>query len=164
MIHLVFVLMGLYFLTPELERRWGGARLLRFLALAVGCGNLFVLSGTLLPIGRETFHPPLVIGPLAAIAAITVAWAKENWTTQSRFMAVLPMSGRTLFYVSIAAAVAALFIRHVGGRVRAARRHRRRDPLRGLALPRPRGLAPPPPRRDATSVGGQGRDHLRAPR
>lgn len=108
-IHVVFVLIGLYFLTPELERRWGTARLLRFLAIAVALGNVLVLAGSFLPIPRDTFHPPFAIGPLAAIAAITVAWAKDNWTTQSRFMAILPMSGRTLFYVAIVASIAAVF-------------------------------------------------------
>lgn len=108
-IHLIFVLTGLYFLTPELERRWGTPRLLRFLALSVVFGNLLVLAGSFLPVSRETFHPPFVIGPLAPIAAITVAWAKENWSAQTRFMAILPMSGRTLFYVAIVASIAALF-------------------------------------------------------
>jgi membrane associated rhomboid family serine protease len=108
-IHLVFVLLGLYFLTPELERRWGGPRLLRFLAIAIALGNAAVLAGSFLPIARPTFHPTFAIGPLAAIAAITVAWAKDNWTATSRFMGILPMSGRVLFYLAIAASVAAVF-------------------------------------------------------
>src|SRR5262245_7915826 len=41
--HLVFTLLGLYFLAPDLERRWGARRFLLFLAYAVVAGNLAVL-------------------------------------------------------------------------------------------------------------------------
>lgn len=109
-VQVVFVLLGLYFLTPELERRWGGARLLRFLAIAVVFGNLFVLAGSMLPFGPPSFHPPVAMGPLAAIAAITMAWAKENWEAKARFMMVLPLSGKAMFYLTIGiAAVTAAF-------------------------------------------------------
>src|SRR4030095_7158536 len=33
--HALWAMLGLYFLTTDLERRWGGARLLRFLVLSV---------------------------------------------------------------------------------------------------------------------------------
>src|ERR1043165_266430 len=38
--HALYSLIGLYFLTPDLEKRWGGARLIRFLVLSVIFGNL----------------------------------------------------------------------------------------------------------------------------
>src|SRR5690348_8032202 len=38
--HLLFTLLGLYFLSPELERRWGSGRFVRFLATSVIVGNL----------------------------------------------------------------------------------------------------------------------------
>lgn len=103
--HAIWSLVGLYFLTTDLERRWGGAKLLRFLALSVLIGNLAVLGGSLLPIGKGVFHPPIVVGPLAAITATAIAWSKENAHRQIRFMLFVPMSGRTLYWITIGAAV-----------------------------------------------------------
>jgi membrane associated rhomboid family serine protease len=106
--HALWSLVGLYFLTTDLEKRWGGARLIRFLALSVLLGNLAVLAGTLLPIGKEVFHPRLAVGPLAAITATAIAWSKENAQRQIRFMFFLPMTGKTLFWLTIGMAVLAL--------------------------------------------------------
>jgi membrane associated rhomboid family serine protease len=103
--HALWSIVGLYFLTPDLEKRWGGARLVRFLLLSVLFGNLMVLLGTFLPIGQPVFHPPFVVGPFAAVLAATVAWAKENANREIRFMFFLPMSGRVLFWVTVAGAV-----------------------------------------------------------
>jgi membrane associated rhomboid family serine protease len=99
--HVLWSLLGLYFLAPDLEKRWGGARLIRFLLVSVLIGNLTVLAGTFLPIGKGVLHPPLVVGPWAAITAIIVAWSKEHAQRQIRFMFVLPMTGRTLFWITV---------------------------------------------------------------
>lgn len=105
----IFSIIGLYFAgAPDLERRWGGARLLRFLGFAVVFGNLAVLAGSFIPIARESLHPAGVVGPWAAIAAITVAWAKDNWSVTTRWMGVLPLSGKILFYLAIGLSVAAV--------------------------------------------------------
>lgn len=109
--HAMWSLVGLYFLTPDLEKRWGGARLLRFLMMSVVIGNLFVLAGTFLPFQgnlKQSFSPPLVVGPMAAIVASTIAWAKENAHRQIRFMFVLPMSGKLLFWITIGMTLLAL--------------------------------------------------------
>jgi membrane associated rhomboid family serine protease len=106
--HALWSLVGLYFLTNDLERRWGGKRLIRFLAISVLFGNLAVLVGTFLPIGKEVFHPTFVVGPLAAITATAIAWAKDNANRQIRFMFFLPMSGRTLFWLTVGMSVLAL--------------------------------------------------------
>lgn len=109
-VQVIFVLLGLYFLTPELERRWGGARLLEFLALAVVVGNVFVLAGSFLPLAPAAYHPPVAMGPMAAIAAITMAWAKENWTAKARFMMLVPLSGKAMYFLTIGiAAITAIF-------------------------------------------------------
>src|SRR5580704_16466714 len=78
--HLVFTLLGLYFLAPDLERRWGTGRMLRFLAYAIVAGNVAVLLvDSLAPASAQPrFHPPAVFGASAAIAAIAVAWARDN--------------------------------------------------------------------------------------
>ncbi len=106
--HALWSMIGLYFLTTDLERRWGGKRLLRFLATSVIVGNLAVLAGWLLPIEKHVFHPPMVVGPLAAITATAIAWSKDNAHRQIRFMFFLPMSGRTLFWLTIGLSALAL--------------------------------------------------------
>jgi len=107
--HALWSLLGLYFLTTDLERRWGGARVLRFLAAAIVFGNLAVLLVTLvLPGGPAIFHPPLVFGPFAAIAATAIAWAKENGHREIRLFFVLPISGRALYWLTIGLAVLSL--------------------------------------------------------
>lgn len=106
--HALWSLVGLYFLTTDLEKRWGGTRLLWFLAISVMLGNLAVLIGALLPIGQSLFHPQLAVGPLAAITACAIAWSKENAHRQIRFMFFLPMTGKIFYWVTIAGAVLAL--------------------------------------------------------
>lgn len=99
--HAIWSLIGLYFLTTDLERRWGGPRLLRFLAYSVVLGNLAVLAGTFIPFQREVFAPNAAFGPFAAVTATAIAWSKENADRQIRFMFFLPISGRTLFWITI---------------------------------------------------------------
>lgn len=107
--HAIWSLVGLYFLTTDLEQRWGGAKLLRFLALSVVFGNVAVLLGSLaIPRGPAIFHPTMAVGPLAAITATAIAWSKLNASRQIRFMLFLPMSGKTLYWVTIGMAVLAL--------------------------------------------------------
>lgn len=104
--HALWSLVGLYFLATDLEKRWGSGRLIRFLALGVLFGNLAVLVGTY--VGIEAFRPRFVVGPLAAITAIAIAWSKENAQRQIRFMLFLPMSGRMLFWLTIGMSALAL--------------------------------------------------------
>lgn len=106
--HALWSLVGLYFLSTDLERRWGGARLLRFYAFAVLMGNLAVLAGTALPFGHAAFHPPMAVGPLAAIVATAVAWSKENADRTVRLMFFLPVTGRALFWITVGLSVLSL--------------------------------------------------------
>jgi membrane associated rhomboid family serine protease len=106
--HALWSMFGLYFLTPDLERRWGGARLVRFLAIAVVLGNLAVTAGALLLPEKGVFHPPIAFGPMAAITAAVIAWSKENADRQIRFMFFLPMSGKTLYWLTIGLAFLSL--------------------------------------------------------
>ncbi len=101
--HALYALLGLYFLTTDLEKRWGGPRLLRFLAISVVIGNLMVLAvDHLVPSGNAFFHPSYALGPMAAVAATSIAWSKENATRQIRLFFFLPISGKTLFWITIA--------------------------------------------------------------
>jgi membrane associated rhomboid family serine protease len=106
--HALWSLVGLYFLTPDLEKRWGGARLVRFLLTAVVLGNLAVTVGAFILPSKSVFNPPLAFGPMAAITAAVIAWSKENAHRQIRFMFFLPMSGKTLYWLTIGLAVLAL--------------------------------------------------------
>jgi membrane associated rhomboid family serine protease len=107
--HALWSLLGLYFLTTDLEKRWGGPRLLRFLAASVVLGNLMVfLIDRFMPLGNAIFHPPLAFGPMAAITATAMAWSKENATRQIRLFFFLPISGKTLYWITIGFAVLAL--------------------------------------------------------
>jgi membrane associated rhomboid family serine protease len=107
--HALWSLVGLYFLTTDLEKRWGGARLLRFLAVSVILGNLMVLVVYWgVPLDNEIFKPRLVFGPMAAITATAMAWAKENANRQIRLFFFLPISGKALYWMTIGFAVLAL--------------------------------------------------------
>lgn len=105
----LWAMLGLYFFAPDLEKSWGGGRLVRFLATSVVLGNLAVFAAhRIVPGDNPLFHPPVVFGPLATVLAVTIAWAKENSHKQIRFMFFLPMSGKTLYWITIG--VAALMI------------------------------------------------------
>lgn len=102
--HALYSLLGLYFLTTDLEKRWGGRRLIRFLLIGTLVSNLTVFLGSLIPVG-DVFQPGVVFGPLGAITACVIAWSIENKERQIRFMFFIPMSGRTLFWVTIGMAI-----------------------------------------------------------
>lgn len=101
--HLLFTLVGLYFLSPDLEKRWGGWRFTRFLAYGVIAGNLTVmLVDAITPPGTQLrFHPSFVFGAWAAIAAIAVAWAKDYANRTVNLFFVLPVRGKWLLWTTI---------------------------------------------------------------
>src|SRR5688572_18246170 len=103
---LIWSLVGLYFLTTDLERRLGGWGLIRFLALSVIIGNLTVLAASFIP--HPIFQQKVALGPLAAITATAIAWARENRDRHMRFMFFLPMSGRMFFWVTVGLSVLAI--------------------------------------------------------
>jgi len=101
--HLVFSLVGLYFLGAPLEVRWGSWRFARFLALAVIAGNLTVLaiSDVVPAAAQERFHPVFVFGPTAAVIAVAVAWSREYAQSTVNLFFFLPVRGRVLFWITI---------------------------------------------------------------
>jgi membrane associated rhomboid family serine protease len=101
--HLVFTLIGLYFLAPDLERRWGPGRFVRFLLYATLAGNAAVLAiDALTPATAQLrFHPGEVYGASAAIAAIAVAWSRDNADSTVQMFFVVPMRGRWLFWITV---------------------------------------------------------------
>jgi membrane associated rhomboid family serine protease len=101
--HLLFALVGLYFLGAPLEKRWGAWRFVRFLALAVILGNLttMLVDRFIGDAAPERFHPAFVFGPAAAITAIAIAWAREYSDSTVQLFMVLPIRGRVLFWITI---------------------------------------------------------------
>jgi len=101
--HLLFTLVGFYFLGAPLERRWGAWRFGRFLAIAVLFGNLATLAinAGVPPDLRGRFIPALVFGPGAAIAAIAVAWSREYPDSTVNLFFFLPMRGRLFLWITI---------------------------------------------------------------
>src|SRR5258706_205343 len=75
--HILFAIIGLFFLAPSLEQRWGGARLLRFLFFT---GVLAYAFQMLLEIALPaTLARKLVgeywFGSVPVLEAVAIAWA-----------------------------------------------------------------------------------------
>lgn len=100
--HLFFSLIGLYFLGAPLERRWGAFRFVRFLAIAVLFGNLATLAVDALPVlSQSRFHPELVFGPAAGIAAVAVGWALEYPESNVNLFFFVPVRGKVLLWITL---------------------------------------------------------------
>lgn len=102
--HVLWVLLGLYFLTPSLEERFGGARLLRFLVGSAVFAYTFQLVMLLLlpaSIGARLVAGDYWFGGFPVIEAIAVAWALNFRGQQVRLMFVIPASASTLLWLVI---------------------------------------------------------------
>lgn len=101
--HVLYALIGIYFLGSSLEERWGGTRFVRFLLVSVAAGNLLsLLLHLVVPESAGAiFHRSLLFGPGAAIAATAIAWSREHAHSQVRLFFVLPVTGKVLFWVTI---------------------------------------------------------------
>ena len=106
--HALFSIVGLYFLAPDLERRWGPGRFIRFLLSAVCMGNFLVLVAHYIPHMPGVVRPEVVFGPAAAVEACAFAWGAENPNAVLRFLFFLPLSGKTFKWITVAFAVVAL--------------------------------------------------------
>jgi len=96
--HVMSVLLGLYFLTPSLEERWGARRLLGFFALsalvAYGCQ---LLAELLLPASiAGKLSLGYWYGAAPIVEAVAVAWALQFRGQTVRLMFVLPVTTKAL--------------------------------------------------------------------
>ena len=100
--HLFFTVVGLYFLSPDLERRWGSGRFLRFFVFSIVVGYALSVGVDLVAHARAgIFHPPVMYGASAAITATAIAWSRENADLQVRLFFVVPVKGKHLFWFTI---------------------------------------------------------------
>jgi membrane associated rhomboid family serine protease len=103
--HIVSALIGLFFLTPALEQKWGSGRMLRFLALSTLLAYGFqMLVEIVLPaslaarlVGEYWF------GSFPALEAVAIAWALSFKGQTVRLWFVLPVSsqGMVIFIVAV---------------------------------------------------------------
>jgi membrane associated rhomboid family serine protease len=99
---LVFTLLGLYFLSPDLETRWGTRRFVWFLVLSVVAGNLLAIAvDRVAPDSLGLLHPFALYGAGAALVGTAIAWGVNNRDAQVNLMMVLPVRGQTLVYITI---------------------------------------------------------------
>jgi membrane associated rhomboid family serine protease len=96
--HILNVLLGLYFLAPTMEQRWGGKRMLLFL---FGC----LMTGFLAQMFVEAVMPRAVAaslgqtywyGAIAAVEGTAVAWALSHRGQTVRLFFVLPVTSTGL--------------------------------------------------------------------
>lgn len=101
--HLLYSLVGLYFLGAPLERHWGTWRFARFIAISIVLGNLTALAvaAAVPPGAQERFRPDMMFGPMAAVAAIAVAWSREFGDSTVNLFLVIPVKGRLLFWFTL---------------------------------------------------------------
>jgi membrane associated rhomboid family serine protease len=96
--HLLGVLIGLYFLTPSLEERWGARRLLGFLCLSgVIAYSVQALAEICLPTSVAVrLGSGYWFGGVPVIEAVAVAWALNFRGQTVRLFFVLPVTANGL--------------------------------------------------------------------
>jgi membrane associated rhomboid family serine protease len=98
--HVVGVLLGLYFLTPSLEQRWGSRRLIVFLWLSAVVGYVcqFVVEALAPGDVAAKLSGGYWFGGVPMIEAIAVAWALNFKGQNVRLFFVLPVTATQLLW------------------------------------------------------------------
>jgi membrane associated rhomboid family serine protease len=110
--HLIWTLFFLYMFSPDLERRWGGARFARFVVASVVVGNLLAIAvDKVAAPSLDIFHPGIMWGIGAACTATAIAWSRENAELTVRLFFVLPVKGKQFFWLTIAYCVLPLLLK-----------------------------------------------------
>lgn len=96
--HILMTLLGLFFLAPSLESRWGGKRFLTFLV-----GSALIAYATQMLVGlivpdslAARLVPSYWFGAGPVVSAVSVAWALSFRGRTVNLMFVLPVSSRGL--------------------------------------------------------------------
>jgi len=114
--HVLSALIGLYFLAPSLEERWGSARFGRFLFLAALLSYGMQMAAELIlpqsfevaPAGGYWF------GATPVIEAVAIAWALSFRGQVVRLFFVLPVSSTGLIVFVVGASVMSVIIKAQG--------------------------------------------------
>jgi membrane associated rhomboid family serine protease len=105
--HILFALLGLFFLGPSLEQSWGPRRMLRFLGLSA-------LLAYSLQMGLELLLPaslahklvgPYWYGAFPVVEAVAIAWALSFRGQTVRLFMVIPVTSSTLIGVVVTVSV-----------------------------------------------------------
>lgn len=109
--HILYVLMGLYFLGPSLEARWGARRTILFLigAALMGFGTQMAAEILLPRSLADGIRQEYWFGAMGVVEAIAVAWALSNRHQTVRLFFVLPVSGTGLLVFVIGVSLLAAF-------------------------------------------------------
>lgn len=99
--HIVTTLLGLYFLAPSLEKKWGGGRMIGFLFGAAIAGFVLQIAAELLipivlPSVAARASNAIWFGAVSAVEAVAIAWALSFRGQQVMLMFVLPVSSTVL--------------------------------------------------------------------
>lgn len=96
--HILWTMLGLYFLTPSLEDQWGSGRLLRFLFGSAVITYAFQMGvALLLPASTSAkLVGPYWFGAFPVVESVAIAWALSFRGQQVRLMFVLPVTSRGL--------------------------------------------------------------------
>ncbi|HET9959290.1 MAG TPA: rhomboid family intramembrane serine protease [Polyangiaceae bacterium] len=105
--HVLSALMGLYFLAPSLEERWGSARFARFLFVSalIAYGTQMVAELVLPHSIRARLVDDYWFGAIPVVEAIAIAWALSFRGQVVRLFFVLPVSSTGLIVFVIAASL-----------------------------------------------------------
>jgi membrane associated rhomboid family serine protease len=103
--HILYTLLGLYFLSPSLEREWGPKRFLKFLGGSAVFAYAFQMALELaLPATLgEKLVGPVWFGAGAVVSAVSIAWALTFRGRTINLMFVIPITsaGLIVFVVAV---------------------------------------------------------------
>ena len=109
--HIVTTLLGLYFLAPSLERKWGGRRMVLFLYGSAIFGFLFqMLVGTLLSWVGARVSQNYWFGAVSAVEAVAIAWALSFRRQNVMLMCLIPVSSTVLVIFVVGVSVLRLLV------------------------------------------------------
>lgn len=102
--HVLWVLIGLYFLSPALEERWGSARFARFLLASawIAYGFQFLMSILLPATLAVRLVPEYWFGAFPVLEAVSIAWALSFKDQQVRLFFAIPISSAGLVWFVVA--------------------------------------------------------------
>lgn len=104
--HIVSTLIGLFFLGPSLEQRWGGKRFIAFLYASAIVGFLLhVCLQLAIPAPHDAALQQPWFGALSAVHAVAIAWALSFRGNRVFLMFVLPVSSTVLVVAVVGLAV-----------------------------------------------------------